>query len=214
MPAGPSLRGWYSEMFIVPVERWRATAEPIAERFGIPTNTILAIITRETGGNPRAVSSAGAVGLMQTRGSVIKTYNANAGTSWTPSDVLNSPSLGIEIGAWLYSLHYSRVGSAKNAWERFALADLAYCQGWQAFKNLVASAGQTLADLSWQALKDFAPSWGAPEHPWNHSRYVADQSTMTGSGPSGSAGPGPLAIVALAGAAALVVVLIVFLVSK
>jgi soluble lytic murein transglycosylase-like protein len=46
-------------------EQARVHVEIAAARFGLPVNLIEAVIAAESGGQPRAVSSAGAMGLMQ-----------------------------------------------------------------------------------------------------------------------------------------------------
>ncbi|GBC93901.1 Soluble lytic murein transglycosylase [bacterium HR15] len=47
------------------VARWEPVAAPIATKYGIETEWVLRIIEAESGGNPNAVSSKGALGLMQ-----------------------------------------------------------------------------------------------------------------------------------------------------
>jgi soluble lytic murein transglycosylase-like protein len=47
------------------LESWQPVIAEAAQRFGIPASWIAAIIVAESGGDPRAVSSKGAIGLMQ-----------------------------------------------------------------------------------------------------------------------------------------------------
>jgi len=47
------------------VRQWRDLIGKYAQKFGLECNLIAAIITQESGGNPNAYSSSGAVGLMQ-----------------------------------------------------------------------------------------------------------------------------------------------------
>ena len=48
-----------------PMSPWRGAIVDAARRFGIPERWIRAVIDAESGGNPHAVSSKGALGLMQ-----------------------------------------------------------------------------------------------------------------------------------------------------
>lgn len=47
------------------IERWAAHIREAAERFGVPESWIREVMRMESGGNPLAISSAGAMGLMQ-----------------------------------------------------------------------------------------------------------------------------------------------------
>ncbi|MCL5779604.1 MAG: peptidoglycan DD-metalloendopeptidase family protein [Firmicutes bacterium] len=58
--------------FTASVERWRSTVNQIAAKYGVNPDEIMQIIQAESGGNPRAVSSAGAKGLMQ----IMEEYHA------------------------------------------------------------------------------------------------------------------------------------------
>jgi len=47
------------------VQRWVPTVAPLAQQYGVPMDVALGIMDIESGGNPKAVSAAGAKGLMQ-----------------------------------------------------------------------------------------------------------------------------------------------------
>lgn len=47
------------------VDAWRPYVEKWAPEFGVPVDVAMAVLQQESGGNPRARSGAGAVGLMQ-----------------------------------------------------------------------------------------------------------------------------------------------------
>lgn len=73
--APPVSYGSYStsgNTFTASVERWRSTVNQIAAKYGVNPDEIMQIIQAESGGNPRAVSSAGAKGLMQ----IMEEYHA------------------------------------------------------------------------------------------------------------------------------------------
>lgn len=191
------------------VERWRALALTEAQRNGLPVNTILANIQRESGGAPGAVSSVGAVGLMQTRPSVIDTFNASHKTAHTPDEVRTNPALGIKIGAWLFALHYGRLKNAASSWDRFALADVAYSQGWGTLQKLIADSKADEKRLSWEWLKAFRPDLGKPERPWDHSRFVANNSTDGGPAELEIVSGAEIAVIATALIVGVIIILVV-----
>ena len=47
------------------VPQWVSTVAPLAQQYGVPMDVALGIMDIESGGNPNAVSAAGAKGLMQ-----------------------------------------------------------------------------------------------------------------------------------------------------
>lgn len=71
MAAYPS---WYS--------KYASAIQAASAQYGVPVPYIVAVITQESGGDPNAVSSAGAIGLMQKMGgSFDPATNINEGTS-------------------------------------------------------------------------------------------------------------------------------------
>ena len=56
-------------------------------------------IQKESGGNPNAVSSAGARGLMQIMPIALEDYNNINGTSYSMDDMFD-PELNVEVGSW------------------------------------------------------------------------------------------------------------------
>ncbi len=57
--------GKVNESALVKVKNWKQLINEASELFGVDSNLISAMITQESGGNPFAVSKAGAKGLMQ-----------------------------------------------------------------------------------------------------------------------------------------------------
>lgn len=65
------------------VSNYYQTIVTASQTYNVPTNDIIAIIQQESGGNPNALSPAGAVGLMQVVGGPTDPVaNINAGTSF------------------------------------------------------------------------------------------------------------------------------------
>lgn len=78
---------------------------PIAQQWAVPPALVIAVITEESGGNSRVVSSAGAIGLMQVEPGTAQSLAAAVGLS--PSTVMQelyNPEDNIELGT--YYLHY------------------------------------------------------------------------------------------------------------
>lgn len=84
------------------VERWRpaAIAEIQRQRLPFPPEMILAVIRAESGGDPTALSSAGAMGLMQVMPITLRDYNQRNGTNYTAENFKSSPPLQIKVGVW------------------------------------------------------------------------------------------------------------------
>ncbi len=78
---------------------------PIANQWGLPPALIIAVITQESGGNSRVVSSAGAVGLMQIEPGTAQDIATAVGLSTATVDQeLYNPEDNVELGS--YYLHY------------------------------------------------------------------------------------------------------------
>jgi soluble lytic murein transglycosylase len=79
---------------------------PIAEQWGVPVPLVIAVITVESGGNSSAVSSAGAIGLMQVEPGTAQDIASAVGLSAsTVMQELYNPSDNVELGT--YYLHYT-----------------------------------------------------------------------------------------------------------
>lgn len=100
------------------ISRWSDLIIQFSNNNGLDPNLVAAIIEEESKGDPRRVSSAGAVGLMQ-----IMSYEA--GFSWRPTAArLKIPEVNIEWGT-------NTLGEViRQAQGRLSLALLAYNSGW------------------------------------------------------------------------------------
>lgn len=85
------------------VERWRAAAqaELSRQRLPLPTELVLAVIKKESGGDQSAISSVGAMGLMQVMPNTLRWYNDSKGTKYTDAQFKQSAALQIKVGIWV-----------------------------------------------------------------------------------------------------------------
>ncbi len=101
-----------------PINQWADLIEQYAANNGLDPNLVAAVVEEESKGNPRLVSAAGAVGLMQ-----IMPYEA--GFTWRPRAArLKIPEVNLEWGTNTLSQ------VIRQAHGRVALALLAYNSGW------------------------------------------------------------------------------------
>lgn len=99
---------------VVAVEKLRPIAEPAARRAGISVNLLLAVVIKESGGNPSARSSAGALGLTQLKLSAGADAARKLGEpAPTESDLLN-PERNLILGAAYLSILLNRYHDAED----------------------------------------------------------------------------------------------------
>jgi murein DD-endopeptidase MepM/ murein hydrolase activator NlpD len=93
-----------------PVNRWDGYVSAAASKYGIPANLIKSMMMIESGGDPNAVSPAGAAGLMQVM----------PGMHGASSQQLMDPAFNIDKGASILRANYDQYGT----WEAAAQAYL------------------------------------------------------------------------------------------
>lgn len=64
-PAATPIKNTFLDKMVSRLGNFGGIISEAAEKFGVPENLVKAVITAESAGNPKAVSSAGAKGLMQ-----------------------------------------------------------------------------------------------------------------------------------------------------
>lgn len=110
----PPLSNYWSP----PIARWADLIVKYAMDNGLDPNLVAAVVEEESKGNPRLVSAAGAVGLMQ-----IMPYEV--GFTWRPRAIrLKDPETNLEWGTNTLSQ------VVRQAQGRISLALLAYNSGW------------------------------------------------------------------------------------
>jgi soluble lytic murein transglycosylase-like protein len=93
-----------------------------AARFDVDPLTILAVIQVESQFDPKAVSSAGAIGLMQLQPATARALAADLGLQWSGDDLLYDPDVNVMLGTYYL----------RNLFDRFGDPDAAlaaYCSG-------------------------------------------------------------------------------------
>ena len=113
------------------VSRWSAELEAAGAKYGVDP-ALLAIVTLvESGGNPRAVSPSGAVGLMQIMPATAAGIASQKGVAGHTTERLYEPAYNIDFGAYYLAQQLKQFGVSGEAdWQRSVeLAASAYNGG-------------------------------------------------------------------------------------
>ena len=94
-------------------------AQASASRFDVDPLTVLAVIRVESRFDPYAVSSAGAMGLMQVRAETAREIAPRLGIEWTSDDLLFDPDVNVLIGTCYLRSLLDRFGSVEVALAAF-----------------------------------------------------------------------------------------------
>src|SRR5262249_53498577 len=86
-----------------------------ARRFGIDPLIVLAVIQVESQFDPKAVSSAGAKGLMQIQGDTGKDLAGELGIAWTGEELLFDPEVNVTLGTCYLRRLIDRFGDVDAA---------------------------------------------------------------------------------------------------
>ena len=84
-------------------------------RSGLAVELVLGVILVESSGNTFAVSSAGAIGLMQLRPSTAEAVAAEIGLHWTGPALLFDPVANVQLGVAYLARLMARYGEIKTA---------------------------------------------------------------------------------------------------
>ena len=120
------------------VRHWQQPIERAAEAHGISPKLIAIQMILESGGDPRAVSSMGAIGLMQVMPSTAAEIAQRRGIHRYD---LSDPATNIDFGAWYLAQQWRAFGSA-------GLSAAAYnggpgmVLGWQAGRGMAAESAR------------------------------------------------------------------------
>ena len=104
------------ERLIYP-ERYKELVTKYANEYAVPSELVFAVIKTESNFKPDAVSSAGAVGLMQLLPSTYEWLTTLTGERFV-SDMLYDPETNIKYGTYYLQYLYSYFGS----WEKVLIA--------------------------------------------------------------------------------------------
>jgi soluble lytic murein transglycosylase-like protein len=119
--------------FIFPssVQQWKTDIEKQARLLDVDANLIAAIILQESGGDPLAFSTSGAVGLMQVmpRDGLAASFYCNGKSCFQsrPSiQELSNPQFNIEYGTGMLKNLFTQFGSWREALHAYGPIDVGY----------------------------------------------------------------------------------------
>lgn len=158
------------------VLRWLPYIQEASQKLGVPADVIAAIMELESGGNPQALSPAGAVGLMQ----VMPQYHSWRAEKYGGS--LQDPRVNVLVGAEILKQNYDRIKTANpsiNDDEAWKLAAAAYFGAFDWNSLRVTGAQDALGTSGHRYVQAFEN---------NRQKYRA------GPSPAGSPVTGPLPV--------------------
>jgi soluble lytic murein transglycosylase len=96
-------------------ERVVPLVDRYARRYGVDPLLVLAVIQVESRFDPTAVSSQGAMGLMQLQGDTARELAMDLGLQWTGDDLLFDPDVNVLLGCAYLSRLIDRFGDLDAA---------------------------------------------------------------------------------------------------
>jgi len=113
------------------VLQWCGPIEDSADETGLPPALIAAVILQESGGDPLAYSSSGAVGLMQVmpRNGIAAEFMCVNGPCFAARptiDELQNPAFNITFGSQMLAGLYTKYGSYREALFHYGPANIGY----------------------------------------------------------------------------------------
>ncbi len=120
-----------SARYPIAIQQWKSNIEDNALEFNLDPNLIAAVMLQESGGSAEAISSSGAVGLMQVmpRDGIAAGFMCNGKPCFAsrPSmDELLDPVFNIEYGARMLAGLLSKKGSLREALYAYGPYDMEY----------------------------------------------------------------------------------------
>lgn len=111
--------------------RWCQMIEDSAQDTGLPASLIAAVMLQESGGDPLAYSSSGAVGLMQVMprdgiASEFMCVNGPCFTSRPTIEELQDPAYNISYGSQMLADLYTKHGTYREALFRYGPMNMGY----------------------------------------------------------------------------------------
>ena len=104
----PVLSDWYRQI-VIPL-KYETVVDSYCEEYKVPCSVVYAIIKCESGFDPRAVSHAGAKGLMQLMPDTFEWAVKKVGGEYCAEQIFE-PEANIHIGVYYLSWLYERFGS-------------------------------------------------------------------------------------------------------
>ena len=111
------------------VLQWSEQFEEAGKRHGVDPALLSIVILLESRGNPEAVSSRGAVGLMQVMPATARKIASSRGIDAFNVEDLGDPAVNIDFGAWYLARQIKAFGDGSLSDETVSLAAAAYNGG-------------------------------------------------------------------------------------
>ncbi|MBW6467013.1 MAG: lytic transglycosylase domain-containing protein [Brevefilum sp.] len=113
------------------IQQWCQAIELSAQQAGLPANLIAAVVLQESGGDPLAYSSSGAVGLMQVmprdgRAADFMCINGPCFASRPTMAELQDPDFNLAYGSRMLANLYAKHGTYREALFRYGPMDMGY----------------------------------------------------------------------------------------
>ena len=120
-----------SHRFPLGIMQWCELITSFASQVELPPNLIAAVILQESGGDARAYSSSGAVGLMQImpRDGIAATFECTNGPCFASRptiDELQDPGYNVEYGTRLLAGLIAKLGNPREALKAYGPMDVDY----------------------------------------------------------------------------------------
>ena len=113
------------------IQQWCQAIQTSAREAGLPANLIAAVVLQESGGDPLAYSSSGAVGLMQVmprdgRAADFMCINGPCFASRPTIAELRDPDFNLAYGSRMLANLYAKHGTYREALFRYGPMDVGY----------------------------------------------------------------------------------------
>lgn len=120
-----------SNQFPASIQQWKTIIEKNAERYQLDPNLIAAVMLQESGGNPRVISTSGAVGLMQVmpRDGIASSFYCGASACFANRPTiedLSEPDFNVDFGTRMLSNLINKEGSIRQELFRYGPFDTGY----------------------------------------------------------------------------------------
>lgn len=120
-----------SDSYPAAVRQWCSQIESTAQEVGLPADLIAAVIVQESGGDPAAYSSSGAVGLMQVmpRDGIAAEFMCVNGPCFASRPTiaeLENPTFNIQYGSQYLASLVQKHGSYREALYKYGPIDIGY----------------------------------------------------------------------------------------
>ncbi|MCE0490672.1 membrane-bound lytic murein transglycosylase EmtA [Pantoea sp. Mb-10] len=158
-------------------DAWSLFAEDAASHYGVDQKLISAIISVESGGNPRVISRSNAVGLMQIKAATAgrEVYRAQGRRGQPSASELRDPARNIDIGAaYLKILQDSALAGIRDPLTLRYATIVSYANGAGALlrtfsrdrDRAIAMINAMTPDEFYQHVQNKHPAAQAPRYLW------------------------------------------------